>query len=85
MNAKKPRVMDNPLAPELFGMYAASWSFPQGTMISVALANQRMVDGEFVDVVVGRLVMPLSGFQDMAEGVNKFLASQSGEAPSDPA
>ena len=75
MNAKKPQLVDNAVAPEMFATHAVDFSLAAGDIVSITLASQRSVDGDFVDVVVGRLVMPLVGYQEMVREVSVFLAN----------
>lgn len=83
MNAKKvdTPLLDDAFAPEIFATHASGFSIPGGTVVSVALASQRFVDGEFQDVTTARLVMPVAGVQNLIEGLTNFLANLS--PPSD--
>jgi hypothetical protein len=76
MNAKNETpFVEDAFAPEIFATWAHNFSIPGGTVVSITLTSQRMVEGKFQDVVVGRLVMPVAGAQGLIGGLSSFLAS----------
>lgn len=78
MNAKSStglNLAENPFAPETFATSADSFALLGSTNISINLVSTRMVAGELVDVVVGRVVMPIAGAQGLVGGLNQFLGN----------
>ena len=72
----KTRVVDNPLAPDIFADAAIGFALRNG-VVSLTLTSQHVdhtaAAGPINDVVIGRLVMPVIGAQQLAFGLSKFL------------
>jgi len=78
------RVVDNPLAGDVFADDAMSFSLLDGT-VRITLCSTKWTQpapGEGIRVVIGRLVMPLPAAQRLIVGLNDFL-TQVGHGPSE--
>ena len=71
-----PRVIDNPVAPDLFADSAIGFSLRNG-VVSITLSSQRVDHTEapaaINNVVIARLVMPVFGAQHLILGLYDFL------------
>ena len=71
-----PPVLDNVFGPEVFASTAAFFAIGDG-VVTITLASLRFdnstTPAERKLVVVGRLVMPISGAQGLALGLHDFL------------
>ena len=70
------KLLDDPTAPDIFATGAEAFSAPGGICVSITLTSQRYAEGEFQDVTIGRLVMPMGGAQALATGLLNFIASR---------
>jgi hypothetical protein len=79
--AKAPaiKLVDNPVAPELYASAATGFSASNGT-ITITLESLRAdhsdSPGPVYRTVVGRIVMPAAGAQGLAIGLFDFLEKQ---------
>jgi hypothetical protein len=71
--------VDNPGAPDVFADEASGF-FVRNGVISITFAAARIdhstAPGPINRVVIGRLVMPVSGAQNLAVGLYDFLAQR---------
>ncbi|MDT9598193.1 hypothetical protein [Sphingosinicella rhizophila] len=87
MMAKTPNnqaeIIDNPHIRDLFATQALSFSMVGTSNVSITLSSARWspVKKAVQHVVVERVVMPLTGAQNMAVALNDFLIKQ-GHDPS---
>lgn len=73
---KKIPLLPNPLAPEVFAAEAAGFFVLNGNIvITLESARPEYSNGPTLNrVIVGRVVMPVSGAQNLVVGLNAFLA-----------
>jgi hypothetical protein len=88
--ANKVQTVENLFAPEMFATEASFFSSAAG-MVTVTLSSYRFDNSTTPAtqkrVIVGRLVMPVTGAQGLAAGLYDFLKKQNFDPmppPSDP-
>lgn len=76
---QKIPLLPNPLAPEVFAANAAGFFLLNGNIvITLESVRPEYSDGPTLNrVVVGRVVMPVQGAQNLVVALNDFLAKHS--------
>lgn len=74
MDAGSIALTENPLAPDIFAAGVTSFALFNG-VLAITLTNPRwnMTENKFDYVVIGRLVMPIAGAQNLALGLLEYL------------
>ncbi len=77
--AQTVKLVDNPIAPELFATAATGFSVCDGT-VTITLeslrADHSISPGPVYRTVVGRVTLPSTGAQGLAIGLFEFLQKQ---------